>query len=242
MRFSGRRKASRAYHLSCVKHGTLRVSRYKAMQQPPTQPARTGPSRDMIGAPWLGLIVFVLIAIALGWGLTQVFKGMADQTRQSLHSDTFAQDFDPARIYILQTDMLLGIRAKGDVVLVPFKDEMPVGVQGRYTWPTRQQYIAQPEAYNESHDLVGIIEAGTHVRFDEVIEDDLNPQTRVLVMTYVLTGPYKRKAPVLGMYLESVDRDDESGATRYKPRADLFEIFKAQDGPVQSGLSDQTVQ
>ena len=188
----------------------------------------------MFGGPWLGVLAFILIAVGLGWGLTKLFQGMSDQTRQSLDAEQLDHGFDPDVAYTLKHDLLIGVRTGGDAVLVPFKDEMPRNTPGRYTWPTRDQYSADPEAYRKSHDLVGIVEAGTRVQFVEVIEDHDNSQTHILVMTRLLTGPYAQKTPVLGMHLESADTDDETGATRYVPRLDLFEIFKTQDGQVQS--------
>lgn len=195
-------------------------------ERPNQQPATTGPSRDMFGGPWLGLIVFIVIAVGLGWGLTKLFTGMSDQARQSIDADQLDHGFEPDVAYTLKQDLLIGVRTGGDAVLVPFKDDMPRSAPGRYTWPTREQYLADPQAYRESHDLVGIVEQGTRVQFVEVIEDPGNPQTHILIMTRLLTGPYAQTTPVLGMHLESADTGDETGATRYAPRADLFEIVE----------------
>lgn len=196
----------------------------------------------MFGGPWLGVLVFILLAVGLGWGLTKLFQGMSDHTRQTLDHEQLDHGFDPNVAYTLQHDLLIGVRAGGDAVLVPFKDEMPRSAPGRYTWPTRQQYTDDPEAYRMSHSLVSIVEAGTRIQFVEVIEDHNNPQTHLLVMTRLLTGPHAQETPVLGMHLESADTDDETGATRYVPRTDLFEIFNAQDGQVQSETSNESVQ
>lgn len=202
----------------------------------PSHNTSTGPSRDMFGGPWLGVLVFIVIAIGLGWGLTKLFQGMTAQTRQVLDAEQLDHDFDPNVAYRIKRDLLVGMRAGGDPVLVPFKEDMPRGVPGRYTWPTSEQYAEEPDAYNDSHDLIGIVEAGTQIQFVEVIEDIDNPQTRLLVKTRLLTGRHARKVPVLGMHLESADTDVETGSTRYVPRRDLFERVEAASGQVQSGV------
>lgn len=190
----------------------------------------------MFGGPWLGVLVFIVIAIGLGWGLTKLLQGMTEQTRQTLDAEQLIHGFDPDVAYVLKHDLLLGVRTGGDVVIVPFKDDMPRSAPGRYSWPTAKQYADDPGGHNETHDLVGIVEAGTKLQFVEVIEDIDNPQTRIFVRTRLLSGRYARKTPVLGMHLESADIDDETGATRYVPRADLFEIFEVEDGQVQSDV------
>lgn len=188
----------------------------------------------MFGGPWLGVLVFIVIAIGLGWVLTKLFQGMTDQTRQTLAYEALDHAFDATRPYTLLQDMVLGMRAGGDVALVPFKDDLPREAPGRYTWPTAQQYAEDPAAYQASHALIGVVQAGTAVQFVEVIDDRDNAQTRVLVMTRLLSGPHARKTPVLGMHLESAQTDAASDATRYVPRADLFEIVEAAGSPVQS--------
>lgn len=188
----------------------------------------------MFGGPWLGVIAFVVIAIGLGWGLTKLFQGMIDHTRETLQAQDLAHAFEDDVAYALQKDLLIGKRASGDPVLVPFKEDMPRGAPGRYTWPTQADYTSDPAAYNKSHDLVGPAERGTLVQFVEVIEDHDNAQTRVLVMTRLLTGPYARKNPVLGMYLETTDTDEATGQRRYVPRPDLLKIADPDQGQVQS--------
>lgn len=193
----------------------------------------------MFGGPWLGLIAFIVIAIGLGWGLTKLFQGMIDHTRETLEAEDLAHAFEDDVAYALQKDMLIGRRASGDPVLVPFKEDMPRGAPGRYTWPTQADYANDTEAYSKSHDLVGLAKQGTLVQFVEVIEDHDNAQTRVLVMARLLTGPYARKTPVLGMYLEKTDTDEVTGQRRYVPRADLFEIAVGAEGPVQSQVDSE---
>jgi len=193
-------------------------------------------NRDMFGGPWLGVIIFIVIAVGLGWGLTKLFQGMADQTRQTLASEQLAHGFDSAKRYTLKHDLLLGVRAGGDIALVPFKDDLPRHAPGRYTWPAAEQYAEDTEAYNTSHSLIGVVRAGTQVQFVEVIDDMDNPQTRILVMTRLLTGPYARQTAVLGMHLESADTDEQTGATRYVPREDLFEVIKTESATIQSDV------
>lgn len=187
----------------------------------------------MFGGPWLGIIVFVVIAIGLGWGLTMLFRGMIDHTHQITSESDFDHGFDADKPYTLKRDLVLGFRVGGDdVALVPFKEDLPRGAPGRYTWPTATQFAEDPEGFKKSHALIGAVAAGTQVQFVEVIDDRDNQQTRVLVMTRLLNGPYARKTAVLGLHLESVDSDAE--ATRYVPRPDLFEIVEIETGPVQS--------
>ena len=186
----------------------------------------------MFGGPFLGVFVFIVIAIGLGWGLISLFQGMVDHTAEVVDQSELDHGFDPDVAYVLKHDLVLGLRAGGDVVLVPFKNDLPRDAPGRYTWPTAQQYADNPSGYMASHGLTGIVKAGTAVRFVEVIDDRDNQQTRILVLTRLLNGPYARKTPVLGMHLESVDSDAE--ATRYVPRADLFVRVEIETGPVQS--------
>lgn len=219
----------------------LRITRYTMSTPTPQRVPTTGPYRDMLGGPWLGLLVFIVIAIGLGWGLTKLFQGMADQTRLTLDAEQLDHGFEPDVAYVLKRDLLIGVRTGGDPVIVPFKEDMPRNTPGRYTWPTSEQYAANPDAYRESHDLVGIIEQGTRVQFIEAIEDHDNAQTHLLIKTRLLTGAYAQTAAVLGMHLESADTEDETGATRYVPRADLFEILNTGDGQVQSESREQTL-
>lgn len=193
-----------------------------------------GPSRDMFGGPWLGVIVFILIAVILGWGLTKLFQGMVSQTQQTMSADAFEHGFDATRAYMLKRDLVLGVRAGGDVALVPFKDDLPRSAPGRYAWPTAEDYAKDPMAFETSHGLIGIVASGTHVQFVEVIDDRDNAQTRILVMTRLLTGPYARNTPVLGMHLESADIDEQTGRPRYVPRSDLFQAIETKTSPVQS--------
>ena len=109
---------------------------------------------------------------------------------------------------------------------------MPRGAPNRFTWPTAGEYAENPDAYNKSHNLIDLVEAGTRVQFVEVIDDHDNQQTRILVMTRLLTGPHASWAPVLGMHLESTDTESEQW--RVVPRPDLLEVTEADPGQVQS--------
>ena len=187
----------------------------------------------MLGGPWLGLSVFIVIAVGLGWGLTKLFQGMADQTRQALNAEQLDHTFDPDNVYVLKRDLLIGMRLSGGLVLAPFKEEMPRSAQGRYSWPTREQYADSPAAYKDSHKLIHVVEAGTKVAFIEIIQNTKDPQAPIRLKTRILTGRHASKAPMLGMHLESADTDDQTGATRYVPHAELFEIIETDDGPIQ---------
>lgn len=201
-------------------------------QTPPTpQSPRPGPSRDMIGGPWLGVTVFVLIAIGLGWGLIQLFEQMVDQTTQTLSKAEFDHGFDPEVVYTLKRDLLVGYLADGRQTLLPGKEDLPRGVPGRRSAATLEAFRKSPDDYP---DLIGIVERKTRVRFVEVVDDRDNPQTRVLVMVRLLDGPYARQRPVVGLHLESADTPEGSEKPRYIPRPDLFEPVEPEQGPVQS--------
>ena len=183
----------------------------------------------MFGGPWLGIVVFVLIAIGLGWGLIQLLTGMTDQTRQTLSNGQLDHGFDPDTVYTLKQDLVLGYLADGRIVLLPGRGELPEDTPGRRMAVSVQELRDNPA---DHPDHIGVAEAGTRVQFVEVIDDRDNQQTRILVMTRLLTGPYARRTPVLGMHLESTDTESEQW--RVVPRPDLFEIAETDPGQVQS--------
>lgn len=183
----------------------------------------------MFGGPFLGVLVFIVIAIGLGWGLISLFQGMVDHTAQDISQGEFDHGFDPDVAYVLQRDLVLGYLADGRIVLLPGREDLPPGTPGKRSAVSIDELRNSPADHPEH---IGIVTASTAVRFIEVIDDRDNQQTRVLVMTRLLNGPYARKTPVLGMHLESVD--SESEGTRYVPRADLFVRVEVETGEVQS--------
>jgi len=197
----------------------------------PDPTRKTGPSRDMFGGPWLGVIVFIVIAIGLGWGLISVLQQQLDHAAQTASQAELDHAFDPGAAYLLKQDLMLGYLADGRIALLPGRDELPPDTPGKRSTASIDELRASPENYP---DLIGVVEAGTKVQFVEVIDDRGNPQTRILVMTRLVSGTYARDTPVLGMHLESTDTDVETGDTRYMPRSDLFEMIETKATPVQS--------
>lgn len=185
----------------------------------------------MFGGPWLGVLVFVVIAIALGWGLTKLLQGMTAHTTQTLNQAELDHGFDPEQVYLTQEDLLIGKRSYGDLIIAPGKEYLPPFAPGRRHWPTTQQYRESVNPKQDYPDLDGLIERNTPVRFVEVIDDLNNKQTRILVMVQILDGPFAQAQPILGMHFESTDTDTETGNPRYVPRAELF-------SPVQSVPED----
>jgi|GEM_PF-2374873 len=215
------------------------------------QPARSGntslnqPSRDMFGGPWLGVIAFVVIAIGLGWGVAWFFS-QAQQAADDLKPDLTDEDptaqhgFDPDVVYLTKRDLLLGYTADGRKTLFPAKGDLPRHAYGRRSAPTLKDVKSWTTDERNERDLIGIVEAGTPVRFVEVIEDPGNGQTKILLLVELIFGPYASRAPVLGMHLESADSGEEGGPTRLAPRPDLFESAEPVAGPVQSDVPAPT--
>lgn len=179
----------------------------------------------------LGVLVFVVVAIGLGWGLVRLFQARLDQTTHTLHGAELDHGFDPDVVYTLKRDLLLGYLADGRVVLLPGRDDLPRHAPGRRSAARVEDVRANPEDFP---DLIGVVERNTAVRFVEVIDDRENPQTRILLRAELLGGRYARPQPVLGMHLESVDTGGEGDSRRYVPRPDLFEQAPAGAAPVQS--------
>jgi hypothetical protein len=188
----------------------------------------------MIGGPWLGVIAFIVIAIGLGWGLISLLQQQMNSTAHTNAAGEFNQDFDPDAIYTLKRGLVLGYLADGRIVLLPGRNDLPKGTPGRRAAVSVEELRDNPQDHTEH---IGVAEAGTRVQFVEVIDDRNNQQTRVLVMTRLLSGPYARTTPVLGMHLESADTESEG--TLYVPRADLFEIVEPKGGQVQSDIPAQ---
>lgn len=198
-------------------------------------PHTTGPSRDMIGGPWLGLIVFIIIAIGLGWGLISLLQQQLSSNAHSSSTEQFDHGFNPDAIYTLKRDLVLGYLADGRIVLLPGRNDLPKSAPGRRSAVSVQEFRDNPQDHTEH---IGVAEAGTRVQFVEVIDDRNNPQTRILVLTRLLTGPYAHTTPVVGMHLESADAESEQ--RRYVPRPELFEIVEPEAGPVQSEVPAPT--
>lgn len=201
-------------------------AKLKKMPCPTPQRVRSSaPSRDMFGGPWLGVIVFVVIAIGLGWGVQWFFKqaGQASDTQKSRQAnDSAAADIDPEQIHIVQRDLLLGYTANGTPTLFPARDDLPTHAYGRRSIPTIKQARAMTRAQLKERDLAGVVVRSTPVRFVELVEDPTNAHTRVLFKLEIIEGPYAGPTPVLGMHLETADTDQATGAKAYTPREDLF--------------------
>lgn len=179
-----------------------------------------GPSRDMLGGPVLGVALFLVIAVLLGWGLVSILNIQLDGTTREGGSGAIDDRFDTDAVYILQRDLLLGINAGGDqVFLYPDYDGLPTGTPNRRYTPRVADYLADP-GKAEFSDVLGVVEAGTRVRFLRLIEDAGNLQTRFLVDTLVLDGTHEG-IHARGMFLESIAADSEGGPI-VSPREDLF--------------------
>ncbi len=183
----------------------------------------------MIGGPWLGAALFLVIAVGLGWGLTKLFRSQLSAATQSLNEAELDHGFDPDAVYTLKRPLILGYLSDGRKALFPAREDLPANAPGRRS---AARIAELRESIDNFPDLIGVVDEQTPVRFVEVIDDRDNPQTRVLVMVRLLDGPYAQRTPVVGMHLESADTvEGETEATaRYVPRSDLFQAR----APVQS--------
>lgn len=181
----------------------------------------------MFGGPAVGVAVFVIIAILLGWGLISLFGAMLDQTQRELSESGGDHGFVAGGVYLTDKPMLLGYLADGRVVLFPDRADLPAHARGRRTAPTVAGYRADPDA---SVDLIGVLEQGTAIRVEEVIEDADNAQTRLLVRVVVLDGPFAEQS-ALGLHLEARSTDPQTGRPRYDPRPELLIPAKPADRP-----------
>lgn len=180
----------------------------------------------MFGGPLLGVAVFIIIAVALGWGLIKLLQMQLDQATHALGQDEQQSGFDPEAVYTLKRDLLLGYLSDGRVVLFPGRDDLPEDAPRRRSAPRIADVRDRP---GDFPDLIGIVEHNTRVRFVEVIEDLGNAQTHVLLRVELVDGPHAtRSRPVLGMHLESVDTPEAGKPTRLIPRPDLFEAVQSQ--------------
>lgn len=181
----------------------------------------------MFGGPAVGVAVFVIIAILLGWGLISLFGAMLDQTQRELSESGGDHGFVAGGLYLTDKPMLLGYLADGRVVLFPDRADLPAHARGRRTAPTVAGYRADPDA---SVDLIGVVEQGTAIRIEEVIEDADNAQTRLLVRIVVLDGPFAEQSAI-GLHLEDRSTDPQTGRPRYDPRPELLIPARPADRP-----------
>ncbi|MEO0475036.1 MAG: hypothetical protein AAF085_03550 [Planctomycetota bacterium] len=202
------------------------------------QRVRPGPSRDMLGGPWLGVLVFIVIAIGLGWGVMKFFETAGDMAQSF---DEFAgHGFDAQHVYTLERDLLIGYTADDRPVLFPSKEDLPRQAYGRKAAQTIEEVRSMSAEELKKADLIGVVERGTRVRFVDLHIRPIGSDRGADVMVELRDGPYASRATVVGMYLESADRDEQTGKTRFVPRADLFEPAEPETGQVQSPVPDTT--
>jgi len=196
----------------------------------------------MFGGPLVGVAAFVIIAIALGWGLITLFNAMLDQTRRDVTGTELNHGFVAQGVYLTQKPLLLGYAADGRLLLFPERDDLPRDAPGRRTAATLAGYRAYQAAVEAGgsgearyRDLRGVVEPGTAIRIDRVIEDTDNAQTRLLLRCTVLTGPFEGEQPI-GLHLEARSADDKTAAPRYDPRPELLVPARPADAadPLQS--------
>jgi len=195
----------------------------------------------MLGGPWIGVAVFILIAIGMGWGITQLFKAMSDLKSDMAQQpgDELHHDFDPDRVYLTQRELLLGYTSNGTPTLFPTREDLPANAYGRRSVPTTDEIRAMSAEELEKHDLIGIVERNTPVKFTEVIEDPDNQQARLLLKVQIVDGPYAKAKPVLGMYLEMADTHSQTGLAHYAPRGDLFAPVQSDAPPGPEATHDE---
>lgn len=187
----------------------------------------------MIGGPWLGIAVFVVIAIGLGWGVHWFFEqaqsasDFSTSTEQRI-DDKPKHDFDPDTVYQLKQPLLVGFTSDGRIALLPARDELPRHAPNRRAMPTIQEVRGWDDQKLKQNDLIGIAQRHTRVRFTDALLDPDNMQTRFLVLVQALDGRFEGLQPMLGMHLETADTDKETGDRRYVPRDDLFEPVQSQ--------------
>lgn len=189
----------------------------------------------MLGGPWLGVLVFVVIAIGLGWGIAQVFKAAGNVMQEV--DEFHGHGFDPEAFYTLKRELLLGYSADGRKVLFPGRDALPLDAYGRSSVPTIEEAMAMTADELKQADLIGVVKPGTRVRFVDLHVQPTGSDRGADVLVTLPEGALPTSQPVLGMYLESADKEAEK--VRYEPRADLFEIVEDDAGPVQSEVGTQ---
>lgn len=191
----------------------------------------------MFGGPLVGVAAFVIIAIGLGWGLIALFNSMLDQTRRDVTATDLNHGFVAEGVYVTQKPLLLGYAADGRVMLFPERDDLPAEAPNRRTAATvagYREYQAQVQAGEAGaaryRDLRGIVEPGTAIRVDQVIEDANNAQTKLLLRCTILTGPHQGQEAI-GLHLEARSTDEKTGAPRYDPRPDLLTPARPAERP-----------
>ncbi len=203
--------------------------------------ARRGPSRDMLGGPVLGVLVFLLVAVLLGWGLISALDVQLGTTVQDATTADVTHRFEPGRVYVLEQDLLLGVTTHADptraVVLFPDRDGLPRDTLNRRLVPLLADAKNDPGRYP---DILGIVEAGTRIRFSRLIHDAHNRQTPYIAELVLLDGPFAEQT-VTGLHLEAeASGGSEGGGVVLVPRPDLFREVPAAEG--ETGATDQPIQ
>ena len=191
----------------------------------------------MLGGPILGVAVFLIAAFLLGWGLISLLNIQIDGVVQDTTASDLDIRFDTDAVYIVQQDLLLGMNKDAQqVMLYPDYDALPPGTPNRRYIPRVADYRADPG--NEKYaDTLGIVAAGTRVRFERLDEEPGNRQARFHAHTLILDGEHEG-IHAQGMFLESTTADEE-GRRVVAPREDLFQVADETDAsaePIQSAV------
>ncbi|XAL98390.1 hypothetical protein OT109_12475 [Phycisphaeraceae bacterium D3-23] len=189
----------------------------------------------MLGGPLVGVGIFLVVAVLLGWGLTKLFNVQLAGTLQDAQTSQLDHGFDPDTVYILQRDLFVGRTTAMAIVLYPSRDDLPPGTPNRRYTPTLAQYHADPAAYP---DIAAVIPAGTRVQFPDVSVDLGNTQTAIHLDTVILDGRYAGQH-VTAYHLEAEETTPDGG-TRVVPRADL--LRPETDAPDPSAHADEPIQ
>ena len=197
-----------------------------------------GPSREMLGGPVLGVLVFLLVAVLMVWGLTSLIGLQLDAGVRDAKSAKIEHRFDPSRVYVLQRGLLLGLTSDRQVVVFPARDDLPRDAPHRRRVPTIADYRAQPDQHP---DLLGVVTPGTRVRFTRLVHDAHHRQTPILAGVLILDGEHEG-TQATGLHLE-LEEQAHTGddAQLLVPRPDLFlaeagppEAAEAVTQPIQS--------
>ena len=195
----------------------------------------------MLGGPVLGVLVFLLIAVLLGWGLISALDVQLDNTVQDAAATDITHRFEPSHVYVLKQDLLLGVTTHADptraIVLFPDRDGLPRDTLNRRLVPRLAEVRDTPSRYP---DILGIVEAGTRVRFTRLIHDAHNRQTPYIAELVFLDGPFADQT-VTGLHLEEAQPGASEGeGVLLVPRADLFRAEPTGEGETADG--DQPIQ
>ena len=195
----------------------------------------------MLGGPILGVAVFLIAAFLLGWGLISLLNIQLDGAAQDGGARDLDSRFDTEAVYIVQRDMLLGVNQDANAVMFyPDYDALPSGTPNRRYIPRVGDYLADP-GNAEYADTLGVIVAGTRIRFERLAEEPTNRQARFIVHTLILDGEHEG-IHARGMFLETQTPGD-AGQRIVSPREDLFQPADAT--PAQgdeSAATDEPIQ